>query len=349
MAELNQENTAQSSSKIALTSEQLQALMASQQQVDFADDEIDLAELWAGLVKRKGLIVFLTGLVTLIMLVVSFQITPKYESSVKLMPVSGGDAASGLMAKYGGLASLAGISLPSGGDVPLAAEAVEVLQSKRFLADFIVEKNLKPILFYKNWDQEKQQWLNKPSMLANLKESLGMNSSIASVYEGQEVLAEGEPSVYAAVELFNKEVLSATEDGKSGLYALKIKWDNPVLARDWANELVQRIDNELRQNALHEAQATIDYMNKKLETIALQDIRNIALQTIEENMKKITFAQVQKQYVFKVIDPAIVADKPVSPKKGLMVAVGFVLGLMLSVFLALVLNWRETSRANKTA
>jgi uncharacterized protein involved in exopolysaccharide biosynthesis len=335
--------------KMEISPEVLQRLLQQNSKEDTAEDEVDLAELWQGLMKRKWLIVLLSGLVTFSMVVATFFMTPLYQSSVSLMPVSSGDASSGLASKYGGLASLAGISLPSGGGISLTAEAIATLQSKRFLAEYILEKDLKKQLFYQNWDTEAGAWRTEKSWMsstkASIKNMLGFEEEQAKVsYAGQEQLAPGEPSVYQVAKFFNTSVLSVSEDQKSSLTSLNIKWIDPVQSKSWANELVVRVDNELRQKAISEAQATIDYMHEKLPTIKLQDLRSIALQTIEENIKKITFAQVNKEYVFKVIDPAIVAEKASSPKKGLMVAVGFVLGLMLSIFMALILNWRDSAR-----
>ncbi len=338
--------TSTESTKIELTPEMLQALLHQNTNQLLAEDEIDLAELWSSLMKRKWLILVLTGLVTFSVALATLFITPQYESSVSLMPVSGGGDSS-LASKYGGLASLAGISLPSGGEMALSAEAVTTLKSKRFLKDYILEMDLKKQLFYKSWDGGNSRWLVSERFTGSFKETitslLGSAEGGAKFsYEGQELLGEGEPSVYSAVDFFSKNVLSISEDSKSGMFTLKIKWIDPIVARDWANELVLRVDNELRQKAIAESQATITYMQDKLPTIELQDFRTIALQMIEDNLKKVTFAQVKQEYVFKVIDPAIVAEQASSPKKGLMVAVGFVLGLMLSLFLALILDWRTT-------
>lgn len=342
-------NSLPTTTKIEITPELLQSLIQQSKSQSDTEDEIDLSELWEGVVKRKGFIILFTILITLIMVISTFFMTSKFQSKVILMSVSSGDSNGGLMAKYGGLASLAGISLPSGGDISLSSEAIAILKSKRFLREYILEKELKKQIFYKNWDEANKRWFVEKSVFSVLKEQIGTfvkaeSSALPFVYTGKEELAPGEPSIYSVVNFFITNVLSISEDQKTGLFTLKIEWINPVVAKEWANELVLRVDNELRKKAIDEAQATIDYMNKKLPSIELQDLRSIALQLIEENIKKITFAEVKKSYVFKVIDPAIVAEKPVSPKKGLLIAVSFILGLMLSIFIALVLNWRETKK-----
>jgi capsular polysaccharide biosynthesis protein len=331
-------------SRIELTADDLKRIVNSSQ-YDAMDDEIDLGALWSGLIKRKWLIFITTIFTTVLAIAASLQITPMYESTVKLVPVSTEGGASSLMAKYGDLASLAGIALPSSGGVSVSKEAVEVLLSKRFLADFIQEKQLKKILFYHQWDEKNQKWIkSEPSIIDRVKDML-LNSSGKSKVDMQNLynktLQPGEPTIYSAVNFFTSNVISVNEYPKSGFYSLRISWVNPVQARDWANELVKRVDDELRQEAMEEAEANIQFMNQKLAEIELHDIRTIALKSIEENMKKVAFAQAQKDYVFKVIDPAIAAEKPYSPRRTMMAVLGFLFGLVISVMIALILNWRQ--------
>lgn len=340
-------------SKIELTPNELKNLLRAAQGSDvtpYSEDEIDLAELWYGLIKRKFLIVSVTLLVTLMAGIVAITAMPKYESTVLVVPVSSGGGSGGLLAKYGGLASMAGIDLPSGSEgISQSQEAKAILTSYRFLSEYISEKGLKRVLFYQDWSSENGAWkIKEAGLLEEIKLSLSASkeSEPGFRYEGQEVLEPGEPSMTKAVALF-KTLITLSDDSKTGLIKLKIAWESPLQAKNWANDLITRVDNELRQKAILESQDMMEYIQQKLPTIELQNLRMIALNMIEEQVKKITFAEVNKAYVFRVIDPAIVAEKPVSPKKGLIIAVGFVLGLMLSLFLALVLNWREKAKAVK--
>lgn len=348
MNDLSQNNTP-SSQKLSLSIEELQTLLQDKPEHYAADDEIDLAELWRGLVKQKWVILGITFVLTLAVVIASMMMTPKYESKVVLASVSSGDSAGGLMAKYGGLASLAGINLPSGGQsISLTQEALELIKSHQFLSAYITQHNLKPILFADSWDAEKQQWrVKSPGLLQRLKGALSSDDepvTNAFVYEGMETLAEGEPNMIAAVKAFN-DMLSVSEDSKSGLISLQIKWTNPVQARDWAMDLVKVVDNQLREEAIRKSEQTITYLNTQLQKMPTQDLKEIALNMIADNMKTVTFAKVNPEYVFKVLDPAIVNEQPVSPKKSLMAAVGMVLGLMLGIFVALILNFRANRKA----
>ncbi|MBN2647664.1 MAG: hypothetical protein JXR44_07760 [Thiotrichales bacterium] len=333
---------------VCLDKEALEMLLKGQVvRSDIADDEIDLAELWRGLVKRKALIFTMTFLVTLAAAVAALNMTPKYESKVLLAPVGEGDSTAGLMAKYGGLASLAGISLPSSKDgVSKVAEAKAILTSYQFLSEYIAKHNLKPVLFASRWDSDAQMWRKtEESLITNAKmaafEAMTFRDGISPADKAQ-ANASGEPSMQEAVKQF-KELVQISEEKDSGMVSVKVTWSDAVQAQFWANDLVHEVDQLLREKAIKASENVIAYLQEKLPTMQLADIRNMALSLIEQEMKKVTFARVHPEYVYKVIDPAIVADQPASPKKALMVAVGFVLGLMLSIFMALILNVRSGS------
>ncbi|MDR9499880.1 MAG: Wzz/FepE/Etk N-terminal domain-containing protein [Hydrogenovibrio sp.] len=320
--------------------------------VHTADDEIDLLELWQGLMARKWLIMGLTFLVTFVSAVVAINMTPQYESSVLIAP-AGGEGGNDLMAKYGGLASMAGISLPGGeGGVSKVAEAKAILKSHRFLSAFVERHQLKPILFEKQWDAATEAWQTpeEPGLVSQAKTTL-----IDWLRAGEEpekatpakdpTLAPGEPSMQKAVNLFKNQI-TLSDDKETGMLTVTVEWQDPELAQAWASKLVQSVDQLLRQKAMTESREVIDYLQDQLETIRLTDIRDMALKMIEEEMKQLTFARVKPEYVFKVLDPAIVPEEPTKPKKPLIVAVGFVLGGMLSVFLALILNVRRNRQTN---
>ena len=321
------------------------------------EDEIDLAELWATLVKRKRFILGFTFAITLATIVATFFMTPKYESEVLMAPISSGSGSglSALASQYGGLASLAGISLP-GKQGGLTEEAVAVLESKQFLAEFIKQYQLKPVLFYKNWDAQQQQWIvEEPSLIQSavqtlkdtLKNFLGRSETANTTYPGQEILAPGEPSMLEAVNFFKKEIMQLSNDKKTGMYTLKITWEDPVLARDWANTLVTMVNQKLRQQNIQNAEKTIQYLKKQLETIRLVELKQVIYSIIEEQVKNITLAKVQEDYVFKIIDPATVAEQPAKPKKKLIIVVAFVTALILAVFMAFFLEWLYNMKREK--
>ena len=105
--------------------------------------------------------------------------------------------ASSAFSQFGGLAAMAGVSIPSDSNIE---QVVATLNSRKFLREYIKQKKLLPILFEEIWDSDKEVWL-VPS-------------------------ADHEPSEQNAIQSL-KGNLSVDEDKKSGLITLSISWKDP--------------------------------------------------------------------------------------------------------------------------
>ncbi len=275
------------------------------------DDEIDLRRLWQHLKAGKWWILALTLLAASAAAFFAWTAEPRYEVSVVMSPVESGKGGglSALASQFGGLASLAGIDLGGGGGK--TEEALAVLESRRFTEAFIRDHQLLPVLFADRWDAEQGRWRLEAG--------------------------EKAPDMWDAVKVFN-EIRQVNSDKKSGLVTLTLRWRNPQQAAQWANELVERINRHMQAQAVQEAQESIDYLREQLKNTDLVEMEQAIYRLIEAQTKNIMFAKVRDEYVFRVIDPAIPpdVDEPVSPKRGLIVTLGVVVGLILGVFVALL-------------
>ncbi|NCO14470.1 MAG: LPS O-antigen length regulator [Thiomicrospira sp.] len=307
-------------------------------QAPYEDDEIDLAELWAALYQRKILILGLAAGLAVLVAIYSLTLPNQYKASALLAPASS-ESGGGLASQYGGLASLAGISLPKG-ETTTAQTAMAVMQSRKFLSEFIAENKLKQQLFFKQWDADNAEWVQSFSLIGTIKGWFASDAPAGPLYEGQEVLEPGEPSMWNTVKLFSG-MLSISEGKDDGMITVSIEWTDPVQARDWVTALINRVNTQMRVQQIEESQKTIDYLQEQLQKTQLVEIKTVAYKLIEQNMKNMTLAKTQQNFVFKVIDPAVVPEEKSAPKRSLMVAVALVLGGMLGIFIALIQNWRE--------
>lgn len=274
--------------------------------VTHADDEIDLFELWDILWAGKLLILACTFVASVVAISYALVATEVYEAKVVLLPADEekGGGLSALAGQFGGLAALAGVNLPSAGG-GTSAEAIEVLKSRRFTLAYIEENNLLPVLFAKEWDRENKVWLNSSQ--------------------------DEQPTLLQANELFSKEVRSVSTDKKSGVVTLTIRWTTPQLAALWANDLAVRLNSEMRERAVEDATRSINYLNEQLQQTSIVELQEAIYRLIEAQTKSIMLANVREQFAFKVIDPAVVPEKPVEPKRSLIAVLGFMLGGMVGV------------------
>ena len=81
----------------------------------------------------------------------------------------------------------------------------------------------------------------------------------------------------------------------------------------------------------------------KSSVVELQDVLH---RLVEAEMKEVILANINEEYAFRVIDPAVVPEKPFSPRIVLLAVLGVISGALMGLFLALVLNYRRVRRAN---
>lgn len=257
------------------------------------EDEIDLLELWRVLVKNKRLILATMFAAALLSAGISLLMHNIYRGEVLLAPAQSSDNKTGGLASMlggglGGLASLAGISIGGGS----TDESLAVLQSREFLWNFVQEKKLMPILFEDAWDAEHKKWK-----------------------ESDPKKQPGQMDVYR---LF-KGILKAEADKKTNLITVTVDWKDPALAADWANSLVERLNQYLAQQAVARSESNLKYLNEQLMSTQIDEMRQTLFGLIANEQKNVMLAKTQKDFSFKVLDPAVEPDKKIKPKRSLIV------------------------------
>jgi uncharacterized protein involved in exopolysaccharide biosynthesis len=243
----------------------------------------------------------------------AFMMTPKYRAQVVMVPVKGDNvsgALSGALGQLGGLASLAGVSLPGGGNKD---ENLSFLTSRDFLARFIQEENLLPVLFDKRWDGSRGKW---------------------DVDDPEDI-----PTISDGVRFLDEHVRSVQEERRTGIITLSILWKDRELAARWANLMVERANRDLRQRAIRDADASKEYLSRELGKTDVVELRQSIYRLIESQIKTIMLASVRPEYAFKVIDPAVAPDPTdrVRPKRLAMIVLGALAGGTVAL---IVIGWQ---------
>ena len=267
------------------------------------EDEIDLLELIRTLLQAWKVIVGITLVCTGLAVAYALYAPEVFKAESLLAPAEDEkSSASSSLGQFGGLAAMAGISIPTDSNVE---QVVATLNSRKFLRSFIQEKKLAPILFEEIWDPENQTWL------------------VESEEDG--------PSEQKAIESF-KGCLSVDEDKKSGLISLSISWKDPALAAQWANDLVKQLNEQLRQKAITDSKKRVGYLEQELAKTTLQDMRAVLYNLLESEKQKAMLANVNEDFALEVIDPAVAPEIREKPKRKLIVALGGVCGGFLGIF-----------------
>ena len=288
---------------------------------------IDFREMFMALWQRRYWIAAVAALFAVASVIVALLWQPVYRAATVMVPAVSernglGASLGSALGQLGGLASIAGLNLGGGGNVE-TEEALAVLKSREFTEAFIRERQLMPLLFPTKWDEQRGAWK------ADVKP----------------------PTPAQAYKYFNKKIRSVLQDKKTGLITLQIDWHDRQQAATWANELVERLNAEMRSRAIEQANASVGYLERELKatsTVATQEAIN---RLIESQIKQRMLANVTKEYAFRIVDRAMAPDRddPIRPRRRIVVAVGTLLGVVVGTAGVLLFRMIARLRAESTS
>jgi uncharacterized protein involved in exopolysaccharide biosynthesis len=256
-------------------------------------------------------VVFTAGFATL-----AFVTRPVYRATTVLVP-AGNDAAGlggslgNALGSLGGLASLAGIGVNgSGAEVE---EALAVLRSREFNEAFIRDKQLLPLFFPDSWDPVAKAWK-----------------------AGREP-----PTLARAFKYFTEGVRGIAQDRRTGLVTLTIDWYDRPQAAEWANELVARLNAEMRTRAIDKSDASLGFLEEELKKTPVIGTQEAINRLIEAQIKQRMLANVTHEYAFRTVDKALPPDltDKIRPKRLVLLLLGPILGTLFGIGAILVLGW----------
>jgi len=270
--------------------------------------------LWARRWRAAG---FTTALVVLVA-IISLIVPKKYEATITVAAVSQTPGSqmgglSSMMSQFGGLASLAGLSLNVNSH---KEETVAVLQSRDLTEQYIQQNNLLPVLYPRLWDARLKRWKTTDP--------------------------EKIPSLWKANEYFKHSIRSVTESTKTGLVTLTITWTNPQQAAQWANGLVDATNDYLRSQASAEADRNVAYLEQEAARTEEVGVKQAIYMVLESEIDKAALARSTQQYALKILDHAAPPAKASSPQKKVWCLLALLTALFLCVFAAFVeVAWRD--------
>jgi LPS O-antigen subunit length determinant protein (WzzB/FepE family) len=266
------------------------------------DDEIDLWQLWETVWSGRWLIIAITSLFAVGGVTYALVAQEWWRAEVVLAPADKKGGMSGALSQLSGLASLAGVSVGGGG----GNEPLAVLKSKDFARQFITEMNLMPVLLK---DQKTE--------------------------DGKA------PDIRDALRIF-ETVRTVSDDKKTGLVTLSVRWKDADTAALWANELARRVNARLRAEALAEAERNVTYLQKEMAATSVVSLQQSMGRVLEGEMQKLMLARGNEEFAFKVIDKATPPKLRDAPKRALIAIVATLAGGFLGI-LAVFLRqaWRN--------
>jgi uncharacterized protein involved in exopolysaccharide biosynthesis len=256
-------------------------------------------------------------------LLAGFFLTPTYQAKVVLEYVDQDSSSPGSIGgAFGGVASLAGLSF---GQSSGRAYSIGRLQSQNMLMEYMRQFDVLKIIYADRWDATEQKFLADSSGRA--------------------------PTLLEGYKKFREDIVSVSTDTKTQLISLEIEWKDPAQTAIWANGYTRFTSDILRQEKLKEANRTLGLLSAELATAQLPELRAAIVKLIQDQIRQKMLASVPEMYGFRIVDKAITPERPIKPKRWLLVAAGSCLVGVIVLFAGLALHinraWRKANDQKK--
>ena len=308
--------------------------MENADQVTSVHEEIDLMQLIRVLMGGKWIILFITSIASIIAVIISLSLPNIYKSEALLSPVASQKGLAGAVQNLSGLASLAGINLPSEGTDSNAGKALEKVGSLSFFQEKILPNIFLPDL------HAVESW-SRGENLINYDNEI-YDSVTGSWTRDVEPYQSPEPSVQESFRAFGEHI-DINQNIKTGFVTLSVKHQSPVVAQAWAELIVTKINAFYKLKDKAEAEASVRYLNAQIAQTGYAEIREVISQLLQQQTQKLTLIEANDYYVFEYIAPPAVMERKSEPMRAIICIIGAILGGMLGCIVVLFRYYRPNT------
>jgi len=299
------------------------------------EDEIDLRELWATVMKHKLAIIKFSAGVTFLAFIYALSIPNSYKSYTLLVPQEQSKPSLG-----GGLAALAGMAGVSlGGGSADASTSLETI-----LKDY----NFNKVVIEKHGLVER---ISSSVQEKNLIFAFGFGGIYQLLNGGDdtdsEALTSMDEKIYSAFKSL-QGMLSISSDKKSGLITLAANANDRFLAKELVEIYLKELTAHLKQMEIKEVLKKIKFYKQELVTTSDIQLKTQISSLLSSLVQKRVLSSSNEFYVVsQMIAPRVAHVKEkTKPKRSLILVLAVIMSLMIGVFGAFFKEFLNKNRQN---
>jgi len=303
--------------------------MSDNQPYNLSEHDINLNDIFITLWKAKIFIFIITTICSIAAVSYALYLPDIYKSSSILAPTQQSVEGSRFDGSLSGIASLAGINLPSSeGDITL--EATQTLTSYKFFVENILPNIYLPnLMAVKSWNRGSNTIIYDDAIF---------NSTNEEWLRAPKPPRGPKPSNQEAYEAFSK-IFTLNINEETLFYTISVEHQSPYIAKEWADLLIRSINETLREDKKNRTTLSINYLNKQVAKIGFTEVKTALAQLIQRETEKLMTIESNPDYIFKQIDPPIVSELKSKPARALISIIGFIFGLFLGAIIIIVRNY----------
>jgi hypothetical protein len=126
------------------------------------------------------------------------------------------------------------------------------------------------------------------------------------------------------------------------LVTISVTWDDPRLAKQWVDGLIEGTNDLLRKQAIERSTRNLEYLQKASDKTSIMEVKATIYQLMESEIKKQMIASGDKNYAFRVVDPTVVPARKIFPKRWIFLIYG---ALVCPIVWSAIITLRTRRRA----
>jgi LPS O-antigen subunit length determinant protein (WzzB/FepE family) len=291
-------------------------------------DEIDLKDLFLALWRGKVYIVLISIVFVFIASFYLQNMERKYSIEYNLKPV-GEQKNTPSLVGLGGIASLAGIQLPtnSNSDFSIFKELITSVEVSEII--FENKKIIKDI-FRSEWDETLNNF-SRPAkskiqiIVSDAKKFLSGNKEVNYIPPSPKRLA-----------IFLYESIEIIEETGTGFLKIKSETPKPKMMLSLIKEAIEVSDKIMRQRYISFSTEPLAFYKEKIRTARSREHREALAELIGKEEQRLMFASRGKYFIAEPYINPTISLYPTSPKSKQILVFSLVLGLLIGTALILL-------------
>ena len=282
------------------------------------DDEIDLRELFGALWRGKFLIILCVLVAITLAALYLRSAERKYTVTYVFVPVASDDTGPNLNG-LGGLASLAGISLPSSSSGDFKTFKY-LLKSEEVSSFILKDEDLIKQIFTSEWNTQSGTFNSPPD-----GQFTPYIRALKKLLTGQGSSTYQEPNA-ARLSHWMENAFNASEDRDTGFLTLTSETAFPSVMLEVLETVTMETDRLLKERYIESSEQTMGFYQRQLAKARAREHREALAKLIAQEDQKLMLASKGSYFVAEPLTDPTVSLAPTSPKSSLILALSIVLG-----------------------
>lgn len=115
-------------------------------------------------------------------------------------------------------------------------------------------------------------------------------------------------------DFFLNELLTINHDPRKETLEIILKSNDPLAAKELLDALVECLDIYIKINDVNNSKKSISFLEERIDSSTQAEIRLLLSSLLIENYKSIILSETAPNYIFELLDPPIIPEKPISNK-----------------------------------